>query len=100
MGRSLRQLCAAEKQSILWLEKRKSILNVFNVYLTNGGNKPFSYSYWASSLLNKTFKFSILYSRQCSLLAQRLPCYLYPTVPVLWADILDFNFYLLSIRNF
>ena len=50
MGRSLRQLSPTEKQSGLLSEKRKSILNVFNVCLTNGENKPFSYRYWASSL--------------------------------------------------
>ena len=49
MGRSLRQLSPTEKQSALLSEKKK-ILNVSNDLRTNGGNKPFSYRYWASSL--------------------------------------------------
>ena len=32
----------------------------------------------------ENFSISLLYSRQCSLLAYRLPCYLYVTVPVLF----------------
>ena len=55
MGRSLHRLSSSEKQSVLHLciccrGKRKGILNVFNVCMANGQNKPFSYGYWASSL--------------------------------------------------
>ena len=50
MGRLLSQLSPTEKQSVLLSGKRKSILNVFNDRLTNGGNKPFCYKYWASNL--------------------------------------------------
>ena len=55
MGRLLYQLSPTEKQSVLHLciccrGKRKSILNMCNVCLTNGKNKPLSYGYWASSL--------------------------------------------------
>ena len=99
MGRLLYQLSPSEKQNVLHLctcsrGKGRSILNEFNVRLTNVINKPFSYGYWA--LILPQISFSILYSSQCSLLAQRVPVILYETVSVLWADILDIYIFFLN----
>ena len=55
MGRLLYQVSPREKQKVLHLcvccwGKRKNILNVLIVCMTNEKNKSFCYGYWASIL--------------------------------------------------